>query len=143
MIWYDGAIFLEIIRIVFEKSSYPVLGFCHLTYFLLIKENAFFLVALLRESSCRLKFRALSNCEFLIRSEAAKAQWDQSFSGVAFALSSKNYDLLITLLKVCKFQNEFMNSSFLPKHEQQIVKISALNTQGRNPDNFLFVFWEK
>ena len=33
---------LEIIRIVFEKSSYPVLGFCHLTYFLLIKENAFF-----------------------------------------------------------------------------------------------------
>ena len=82
--WHDFS--WNIIRIVFEKSSYPVLGFCHLTYFLLIKENAFFLVALLRESSCRLKFRALSNCEFLIRSEAAKAQWDQSFSGVAFAL---------------------------------------------------------
>ena len=47
------------------------------------------------------------------------------------------------LLKVSKFQNEFMKSSFLPKYEQKIVKVSALTTQGRNPDNFLFVFWEK
>ena len=39
------------------------------------------------------------------------------------------------LLKVSKFQNEFMKSSFLPKYEQKIVKISALTTQGRNPDN--------
>ena len=46
-------------------------------------------------------------------------------------------------LKVRQFQNEFMKSSFLPKYEQKIVKISALTTQGRNPDNFLFVFWEK
>ena len=46
-------------------------------------------------------------------------------------------------LKVSKFQNEFMKSPFLPKYEQKIVKISALTTQGRNPDNFLFVFWEK
>ena len=37
--------------------------------------------------------------------------------------------------QVRQFQNEFMKSSF--------VKISALTTQGRNPDNFLFVFWEK
>ena len=36
-----------------------------------------------------------------------------------------------------------MKSSFLPKYEQKIVKISALNTQGRNPDIFSFVFWEK
>ena len=46
-------------------------------------------------------------------------------------------------IKVSIFQNEFMKSSFLPKYEQKIVKISALTTQGRNPDNFLFVFWEK
>jgi hypothetical protein len=33
---------LEIIGIVFEKSSsHPVLGFWHLTNFLLIKKNAF------------------------------------------------------------------------------------------------------
>ena len=32
---------------------------------------------------------------------------------------------------------------FLPKYQQKIVKISALTTQGRNPNNFLFVFWEK
>ena len=31
-----------------------------------------------------------------------------------------------------------MKSSFLPKYEQKIVR-----TQGRNPDNFSFVFWEK
>ena len=36
-----------------------------------------------------------------------------------------------------------MKSSFLQKYEQKIVEISALTTQGRNPDNFLFVFWEK
>ena len=47
------------------------------------------------------------------------------------------------ILKVRQFQNEFMKSSFLPKYEQKIVKISALTTQGRNPDDFLFVFWEK
>ena len=46
-------------------------------------------------------------------------------------------------LKVSYFQNEFMKTSFLPKYEQKIVRISALTTQGRNPDNFLFVFWEK
>ena len=33
-------------------------------------------------------------------------------------------------LKVSKFQNEFIKSSFLP-------------TKGRNPDNFSFIFWEK
>ena len=47
------------------------------------------------------------------------------------------------ILKVRQFQNEFMKSSFLPKYKQKIVDISALTTQGRNPDNFLFVFWEK
>ena len=46
-------------------------------------------------------------------------------------------------LKVRQFQNEFMKSSFLPKYKQKIVKISALTTQGRNPDNFSFVLWEK
>ena len=46
-------------------------------------------------------------------------------------------------VKVSQFQNEFMKSSFLPKYEQKIVKISALTTQGRNPDNFSFIFWEK
>ena len=36
-----------------------------------------------------------------------------------------------------------MKLSFLPKYEQKIVNISALTTQGRNPDNFSFVFWEE
>ena len=36
-----------------------------------------------------------------------------------------------------------MKSSFLPKHKQKIVRISALFSEGRNPNNFLFVFWEK
>ena len=41
-----------------------------------------------------------------------------------------------------QFQNEFVKLSFLPKYEQRDVKISALTTQGKNPDNFLFVFWD-
>ena len=57
-----------------------------------------------------------------------------------------SYSIIMTFdtLKVSKFQNEFVKPSFLPKYEQKIVKISALTivhtTQGRNPDNFLFVF---
>ena len=49
-------------------------------------------------------------------------------------------------LKVSKFQNEFMKSSFLPKYEPNILRISALYSgtlQGRNPYNFWFIFWEK
>ena len=52
-------------------------------------------------------------------------------------------NFLLRMLKVRQFQNEFVKSSFLPKCEQKIVRISALTTQGRNPDNFLFVFHEK
>ena len=47
------------------------------------------------------------------------------------------------LLKVRQFQNEFMKSSFLPKYERKIVRISALCSEGRNLDNFLFVYWKK
>ena len=44
------------------------------------------------------------------------------------------------ILKVRQFQNEFMKSSFLPKYKQKIVRISALCSEGRNLDNFSFVF---
>ena len=46
-------------------------------------------------------------------------------------------------VKVSKFQNEFMKSSFLPKYEPKIVRISALycaTLKGRNPYNFWFIF---
>ena len=50
-------------------------------------------------------------------------------------------------IKVSKFQNEFMKSTFLPKYEPNIAKISALlhcaTLQGRNPYNFWFIFCEK
>ena len=45
-------------------------------------------------------------------------------------------------LKVTKFQK----SSFLPKYQPKIVRISPLQCgtiQGRNPYNILFIFWEK
>ena len=47
------------------------------------------------------------------------------------------------MLKVSWFQYDFMKSSFLPKYEQKIVRVFTLTLQGRNPDNFSFVFWEK
>ena len=37
--------------------------------------------------------------------------------------------LIPSLLKVSKSQNKFMKSSFLPKYEQNILKISALATK--------------
>ena len=45
------------------------------------------------------------------------------------------------ILNVSYFQSEFMKSSFLPNYKQKIIKISAPCSEGRNPDNFLFVFW--
>ena len=52
------------------------------------------------------------------------------------------------VLKVSKFQNEFMKSSFVPKYDSNIERISALycatlQLQGRNPYNFWFIFCEK
>ena len=38
-------------------------------------------------------------------------------------------------VKISYFQNEFMKTSFLPKYKRK--------NEGRNPDNFSFVFWEK
>ena len=49
-------------------------------------------------------------------------------------------------LKVRNFQNEFIKSSFLPKYEPNIIRISATyyaTLQGRNPNNFWFIFWNK
>ena len=49
-------------------------------------------------------------------------------------------------LKVSKFQNVSLMSSFLPKYEPNIVRISNLYyaaLQDWNPYNFWFVFWEK
>ena len=50
----------------------------------------------------------------------------------------------ILILKVSKFQNEFMKSSFLPKYERKIVKAEILTIFhsyfGRN-DDFINSFW--
>ena len=35
-----------------------------------------------------------------------------------------------------------MKTSFLPKYERKIVKISALTTQGRNPEFFVRILGE-
>ena len=52
----------------------------------------------------------------------------------------------VLMLKVSKFQNEFMKSSCLPKYEPNIVRISALycaTLQGKTPYNIQFIFWER
>ena len=62
------------------------------------------------------------------------------------ALNFLSNQLSNWILKVSKFQNEFMKLSFLPKYEPKIVRISALycaTLQGRNPCNIWFIFWEK
>ena len=52
---------------------------------------------------------------------------------------------LLSYSVVSKFQNEFMKSSFLPKYERIIVKISALySTEILTMHcNVWFIFWEK
>ena len=44
------------------------------------------------------------------------------------------------LPKVSYFQDEFMKSSFLPKYEQKIVRISALCSERRYLDYFCSYF---
>ena len=44
------------------------------------------------------------------------------------------------ILQVRQFQNEFMMSSFLPKYERKIVRISALCSAGGNLDIFCSYF---
>ena len=55
-------------------------------------------------------------------------QWGEICCDGAFLYSSKLF--LHYRVKVSKFQNEFMKSSFLSKFEPKIVRIS-------------FIFWEK
>ena len=38
----------------------------------------------------------------------------------------KFFDMCLFFVKVSKFQNEFIKSSFLPKYEPEIVRISAV-----------------
>ena len=40
------------------------------------------------------------------------------------------------IVKISKFQNELMKSSFLPKYEQKIVRISALQYTGQKSWQF-------
>ena len=48
------------------------------------------------------------------------------------------------VLKVSKFQSEFMKSSFLPRYEQKISGfLLCVGSEGRNLNNFLFIFWKK
>ena len=81
-------------------------------------------------------------------------------SAIFFAISNEKsrpvaHQKICTYLKVSKFQIEFMKSSFLPKYEQKIVRISALLSVvqyraeiltifrsyfGRN-DDFINSFW--
>ena len=75
-----------------------------------------------------------------------------TLTGNAWCLHSKKvhkkFWSLQPQLKVSKFQNVFMKSSFFPKYEPNIVRISPLycathTLQGRNLHNFWFIFWEK
>ena len=56
-----------------------------------------------------------------------------NLGGETCHLGCEDQKILRISVKVRQFQNEFMESSFLPKYERKIVKISALTTQGRNP----------
>ena len=54
-----------------------------------------------------------------------KREHDQDSELTLFSQSEKHIENK-PLLRVSKFQNEFMKSSFLPKYEQKIVRITAL-----------------
>ena len=44
--------------------------------------------------------------------------------------------LFLCILKVRQFKHEVMKSSFLPKYDQKIIRISALCSEGRNCSYF-------
>ena len=51
-----------------------------------------------------------------------------------------NFFAKFYVLKVSKFQNEFMKSSYLQKYEPKIVRISALYYATLHPYNIWFIF---
>ena len=53
----------------------------------------------------------------------------------------KVVDVLVWL-KVSKFQNEFMKSSFSKNINKKLSGFLPNTLQGRNTDNFMFIFWE-
>ena len=70
-------------------------------------------------------------------------KWIYNASGFNYHQQLCYCNAVNSILKVSKFQNDFMKSSFLPKYEQKILMISALCSEGRKHDKFSFIFWEK
>ena len=52
--------------------------------------------------------------------------WESQLHKGFTAMKCDSSDIFFPVVKVRKFQNDFMNSSFLPKYEPNVVRISAL-----------------
>ena len=52
--------------------------------------------------------------------------WESQLHKGFTAMKCDSSDIFFLVVKVSKFQNEFMKSLFLPKYEQKIVRISTL-----------------
>ena len=79
-----------------------------------------------------IQFTYLQNKEVIYSHLSNKGGgWNKHGRGAKVAKSlNVEGGIFLKKLKVRQFQNEFMKSSFLPKYEQKIVKISAL-TKGQ------------
>ena len=91
---------------------------------------------------CSLGFKS-ENQEVKLRSYSPSGGLRPYKSYAVRIFSYTHFEEMIVNLKLSYFKKECKKSSCLPKYKQKIVKISALTAQGRNPEKFLFVFWEK
>ena len=74
---------------------------------------------------------------FMLPPKKSYLQWQFFYCyNDKYALCEEIFVKFSLILKVSQFQIEFMKSSFLPKYEQKIVRISALCSEGRNLDIF-------
>ena len=119
-LWFNDCIFCKDIYYI---KSFDLLTFCNV-------------VTVFAATKSRL------HCIIFVECPLVGVQWRHC---VVLLRSCELFSLL-GKIKVSKFQNEFMRSSFLPKYEPNIIRTSTFYSttlQGRNPYNFGFIFWKK
>ena len=117
-------------RVLLARASFP-------TFFSLISECVCFFGSELRKLChyCLKSGRSMGNSQSTFHTAV-----DSMTNGSEVLIYLTSLSLFFFCLKVSKCQNEFMKSTFLPKYEANIVRISTLYCATLNRAEILTIF---
>jgi hypothetical protein len=132
-----GPIFVRLSLIHLSRTNHIIIDciFCKDIYYI----KSFHLVTLCNVVTVFAETKSRLQCIIFVECPLVGVQWRHC----VMLLRSCELFSLLGKIKVSKFQNEFMKSSFLPKYERNIIRTSAFYSatlQGRNLYNFWFLF---